>query len=152
MAFILSALWQIKIRGLWKLPDGRDWLWGKLGLVLTGTAMISKYLIQFSTWCWGCVLFLLCGLRTNCWPKPPHETPGHSQASLTQAFVGTLLLSLGSWCAQGFICALHKSVFPVLWKFCNQIPLASNIKFPWGSQSLCRIPGLQSLLWVLGLS
>ena len=23
----LYALWWIKIRGLWKLPDGRDWLW-----------------------------------------------------------------------------------------------------------------------------
>ena len=26
--YILSALWWIRIRGLWKLPDGRDWLWG----------------------------------------------------------------------------------------------------------------------------
>ena len=23
-------------RGLWELPDRRDWLWGKLGLVLMG--------------------------------------------------------------------------------------------------------------------
>ena len=33
MVFILSALWWRRIRGLWKLPDGRDWLRGKLGLV-----------------------------------------------------------------------------------------------------------------------
>ena len=26
----------MRIRGLWELPDGRDWLWGKLGLVLMG--------------------------------------------------------------------------------------------------------------------
>ena len=26
--FILSAIWWIKIRGLWKLPNGRDRLWG----------------------------------------------------------------------------------------------------------------------------
>ena len=32
MVFILSALWWIRTRGLWKLPDGRDWLRGKLGL------------------------------------------------------------------------------------------------------------------------
>ena len=25
VVFILSALWWIRIRGLWKLPDGRDW-------------------------------------------------------------------------------------------------------------------------------
>ena len=29
----------IRIRGLWKFPVGRDWLWGKLGLVLMGGAM-----------------------------------------------------------------------------------------------------------------
>ena len=45
---ILSVLWWIRRRGLLKLPDGRDWLWGNLGLALKGRAMISK-LIQFST-------------------------------------------------------------------------------------------------------
>ena len=35
-------------------------------------------------------------------PMPLTETPGHSQASLDQSFVGSLLLSPGSWCAQGF--------------------------------------------------
>ena len=33
---------------MWKLPDGWDWLWGNLGLVLTGSAMLSKSLIQVS--------------------------------------------------------------------------------------------------------
>ena len=32
-------------------------------------------------------------------PTPQLETPGHSQASPGQSFVGSLLLSLGSWCA-----------------------------------------------------
>ena len=36
--FILSSLWWMRIRGLWKVPDGRDWLWGKLGLTLVGKA------------------------------------------------------------------------------------------------------------------
>ena len=31
--FSLAVCW-IRIRGLWKCPDGRDWLRGKLGLVL----------------------------------------------------------------------------------------------------------------------
>ena len=39
------------------------------------------------------------------------ETPGHSQASLDQSLVGSLLLSPGSWCAQGSVCAL-KILFP----------------------------------------
>ena len=30
----------------------------------------------------------------------------------------SLLLSPGSWCAQGFVCALQESVSPVLCKFC----------------------------------
>ena len=30
MVFILSAPWWIRIRGSWKLPNGRDWLWGNL--------------------------------------------------------------------------------------------------------------------------
>ena len=31
------------------------------------------------------------------WPTPPRETPGHSQASLDQSLVGSLLLSPGFW-------------------------------------------------------
>ena len=39
-------------------------------------------------------------------PMPPMETPGHSQANLGQSLVGSLLLSPGSWCTQGFVWAL----------------------------------------------
>ena len=46
-----------RIRGLWKLPNGRNWLKGKLGFVLIGGAMLSKSLIQFSANRWGCVPF-----------------------------------------------------------------------------------------------
>ena len=55
VVFILSALWWMKIRGLWKLPDGKDWLWENLGLALVGRAMLSNSLIQFSVDGWGCV-------------------------------------------------------------------------------------------------
>jgi len=43
-------------------------------------------------------------------PTPPPETPGHSQASLSQSLVRSLLLSPGSWCTQGSVCALQESV------------------------------------------
>ena len=51
------------------------------------------------------------------WPTPLLKTPGHSQASLAQSLVGSLLLSHGSWSVQGFIWALKESVSPVLCKF-----------------------------------
>ena len=40
-----------------------------------------------------------------------------SQESLVQCLVGSLLLSPGSWCIQGSVCALPESVSPVLYKF-----------------------------------
>ena len=156
---------------------------GNLGLVLTGRARLSKFLIQFSVDGWGCVPSLLFNLRPNygrgsgsngnllqkdlcihcciqcpdptaghCQPMPLPETPVHSQASLVQSLVRTLLLSPGSWCTQGFVYALQESVSPALCKFCNQTPLASTVKYPGGSQSLCQVPRLGNLLWVLELS
>ena len=50
-------------------------------------------------------------------PMPPPETPRHTQASLGPSLVGSLLLSPGSWCTQGFVCAIQESVSPVLCKF-----------------------------------
>ena len=44
-------------------------------------------------------------------------SPGHSRASLGQSLVGSLLLSPGSWCEEGFVCVLQESVSPVLCKF-----------------------------------
>ena len=48
---------------------------------------------------------------------PLLETPGHSRASLGQSLVGSLLLSPGSWCIQGSVCALQESVSLVLCEF-----------------------------------
>ena len=90
-----------------------------------------------------------------------------SRPSVGQPLVGSLLLSPGSWCTQGFVCALQETVSPVLCKFCNQIPPASKVIFPGGSQSLCQVGKcvvgprtfitVQELLWcncsaVCGLS
>ena len=53
----------------------------------------------------------------HCQPMPLLETSVHSQASLGQSLVGSLLLSPGSWCTQGSVCALQESVPPVLSEF-----------------------------------
>ena len=56
-------------------------------------------------------------LQAHCQPTPLPETLGHTWESRGQSLVGSLLLSPGSWCAQGFVCALQESVFLVLCKF-----------------------------------
>ena len=122
-----------------------------------GVATHSKSLIQFSVSGQGCVPSLLFGLRPNhdggnedkgelhtavlSAPNPaaghhppmrPLETPGHSLAVLCQFLLGSQLLSPGSWCTQGFVCALQEVLSPVLWKFCNQILLVFKVKVPGG--------------------
>ena len=47
----------------------------------------------------------------HCQLIPPLETPRHSQASLAQSLVGSLLLSPGSWCTQ-VLFVPYKSLFP----------------------------------------
>ena len=57
-------------------------------------------------------------------PMPPLVTPRYSQVSLGLFLVGSLLLSPGSWCIQGSVCALPESVFPVpykFWQFCGGV-------------------------------
>ena len=44
-------------------------------------------------------------------PTPPPETPGHSQASLGQSLMGSLLLSSGFWCTQ-ILFVPSKGLFP----------------------------------------
>ena len=53
----------------------------------------------------------------HCQPTLPSETSQHSWAGLGHFLVGSLLLSPGSWCTQGSVCALQESVSPVLCKF-----------------------------------
>ena len=63
----------------------------------------------------------------HCRPMPPLETPRHSQASLAQFLVGSLLLSPGSWWPQGFVCALPDIV--------SQSCGSTVIKFYWPPRS-----------------
>ena len=135
MVFSLSACWWLRIRGLWKLPYGRDWLREKLGLVLMGGAMLSKSLIQFSIdgesclpsllFTWGQTMVEVMKIMVTSFkrsractailrdpnpaaghhrPMPLLETPGYSQASLSQSLVRSLLLSPGSWCTRFCLC------------------------------------------------
>ena len=55
-----------------------------------------------------------------------------------ECLVRLLLLSPGSWYAQGFVCVLQESVSAVRCKFCSEIPLASRVKVSMSSQSLCQ--------------
>ena len=110
-------------------------------------AMFSKSLMQFSFDGWGCVPSLLftwgqtmvevmkimatsfkrshadTATLSAPDPAPVHgrpclcQAPGHSQTSLGQSLVGSLLLSPGSWCRQGSVCALPESASLVLCKF-----------------------------------
>ena len=109
-----------------------------------GRAMLSKSVIQFSFEGWAFVPSLLFDPRPNygrgnedngkffqkvpcthcctqcpqpCSRAPLPETPRHSQASMGQSLLGSLLLSSGSRCPQGFVCVLQDSVSPVLCKF-----------------------------------
>ena len=55
---LISSVSPLKIRGLCKLPDGRDLL-GKLVLALVGRTILSKTLIQLSADGWSCSFSLL---------------------------------------------------------------------------------------------
>ena len=71
-------------------------------------------------------------------PTPLLETPGHSQASLGQSLVGSLLLYPGSWCIQGSVCALlcsPQDYFPVLCKFSQ---LYSGVNYDLLQEGLCH--------------
>ena len=104
---------------------------GETGSVLMDKAILSKSLIQFSVDGQGCCLtwdqamvevmkITETSFKKSCartatlsapnpaaghdWPTSLPETPGHSQASLGQSLVGSLLLSPGSWCTRLCLC------------------------------------------------
>ena len=95
-----------------------------------GRAMLSKSLIQFSVEGWGCVPSLLFDLRpnygggnedsddplqkvpcTHCHIQCPDPAADHQRLLDTHGqVVGSLLLSPGSWCTQGSVCARQESI------------------------------------------
>ena len=68
----------------------------------------------------------------HCRPTPPLETPGHSQTSLAQSLVGSLLLPPGSWWAQNLVCALQDSYFPSPVEVLQSNPTGLQSQIPWG--------------------
>ena len=91
--------------------------------------------------CSGC-LWPSAGYRRL---TPLPETPGHSQASLAQSLLGSLLLPPGSWWVQGFALP-SKSLFP--WGFsvlftrspgCSQQPVVGPGTFATGWELLWYI-------------
>ena len=67
-------------------------------------------------------------------PTPLLETPGHSQASLGQPLMGSLLLSPGSWCTRFCLCP-PRVYFPVLCKFWQ---LFDGVNGDLLQEGLCR--------------
>ena len=59
---LLSAFWWMRIRGLCKLPDGKDWLWGKLGLALVGWATFQPLNLSTNLLLMGEAVFPPCSL------------------------------------------------------------------------------------------
>ena len=86
---ILSALWWISIKDLWKLPDGRDWLRGNLSLALMVRAMLSKSLIWFFLLMDG-VVFPLCNLA---WGETMVGAMAVMTTSFKRAYVRTVAFS-----------------------------------------------------------
>ena len=83
---------------------------------------------------------------------PTHASTGDSWTltrSLGQSLVGSLLLSPGSCCTQGFVCALQESVSSVLCKFWQ---LYGGINGDFLQEDLCHTPCLPGLLWPEPLS
>ena len=98
MVFFLAALWWIKLRSLSKRSGRRDWLWGKLGLVLMGGAMLilevrikkkkKEIIISLLYHCLRSTMLLLLSLQsclTLCDPidgsPPGSPIPGILQAT-----------------------------------------------------------------------
>ena len=118
--FSLSALWWRRIRGLWKLPDGRDWLRGKLGLVLMGGAMASKFSVDGQ----GCVPSLLFDLRQNY--GGDNEDNGDLQMVLCIHCSHSMPLTLHQATAAPRLCCrfldTHRQVWvSLLWGHCSFI-------------------------------
>ena len=84
----------MRLRGLYKLPDGRDWWWEKLGLALVGRAMLTKIVIKLSAGEWGCVSWLAWGNPTLRSTRSTVELMVNSKRAYTNGHLPRLLLPL----------------------------------------------------------
>ena len=141
MAFILSALWWIRIRGFWKLPDGRGRAgYGESGSCSDGQGHAHEIFNPIFCWWVGLCFLPAASLRPNsdrgyssllqkylyqdcCSHYPwPHgrSLQAHTSTGDSWTFIGKPgSVSCGvtapfprSWCAQSLVCALQDSCFP----------------------------------------
>ena len=70
---------------------------------------LQKHLCQHTATPKTVVVHTLDPTAGHCQPTSLLETPRHSQASLAQSLVRTLVLCLGFWCAQWIVCSLKES-------------------------------------------
>ena len=73
-------------------------------------------------------------------PRPTRDSHTHRQVWLSLLW-GHCSFLLGPGAHKVLSVPSKSLCFPVLWKFCNQIPLTFKVRFPRDSQSLGRIPG-----------
>ena len=90
MVFILSAPWWIRIRGSWKLPDGRDWLWGNLDDAVKVLHSPCKQIWKSQQWPqdWMRSVFISILKKKQCHNmfKLPHNRTAHMQAKQCSKF------------------------------------------------------------------
>ena len=141
---------------MWKFPDGRDWLWGKMDLVLMGGAMLSKSLIQFSVDGRGSGSSLLFDLRPNyaggnkdngdllqkshahsATLSASDPATGHCQPTPLPETLGHSQASLGLWGHCSFL--LGPGAYKVLFMFSKslfpQSCVSSVVKCHWPPKS-----------------
>ena len=110
----------------------------------------GPFSVNLLTFCWWAGL---CPLPVV-WPEAKLLTHWRLPDTHRQVWQSLVATPSFSWLPMhtGFGLCPPRVCFPSPVKFCNQIPLASRVKFPGAFQSLCWIPGLGNLLWVLELS
>ena len=74
-------------------------------------------------------------------PTPLPETPGPSRACLGQSLLGSLLLSPGSWCTHGFVCALQESCVSSGGSMVGLMAISSKRAYPTPRSDAPRAPG-----------
>ena len=126
---------------LWKLPDSRDWLWGKLDLALVGKSILSKCLIQFSANWWVCVTSLwfgLCGWENGSNGYLLQKDLCQHIAAPRTVVVSPLDFMTGHcWCMPSLeisgLLLLLLSLFSCVWLCATQRRQSIRLPRPWDS-------------------
>ena len=147
----------MRLRGLCKLPYGRDWQWVDLVLVLVDRVMLSKTLIHLFADGWSCVPSLLVVWLWKpspgvCWLCSRANGDDRQEAHTSGCFLALLLQELVSlWWATTDSCLLRESSnarrliwFSLLSSHCSLL-VGSLLLFPGAHKILCVPPWEWSL-------